>query len=112
MKPVTSMPAATPRPAPAESSGSVVRRGSILLALAFAVTAVVVLSNPESNATAVPDADVAATIPAAPPATPGSDFEDPTVREAVRNWAWESERRDAPQPGGAHDVMELWFPSY
>jgi hypothetical protein len=101
---------ATPRPAPS-ASGGVAFRSSIVLALAFAVTAVVLLSNPDSNATAVPEARGTATIPAANPATPGGDFDDPTVGAAVRDWAWESGPRVAPRPGGAYDVMELWYPS-
>jgi hypothetical protein len=102
---------ATPRPAAAASEG-VARRASILLALAFAAIAVVLVSNPESSATAVPGAREAAPMTAAPPsAAVDSTFEDPTVDAAVRQWVWETPPSAATPPGRAYDVLELWLPS-
>jgi hypothetical protein len=90
--------------------------GSILLALAFAVTAVVLVHGHESPTDAALELRAAAAIPTASPApsmtgAPGAGIEDAAVDAAVHQWAWEAPPRTALRPGGPYDVIELWYPS-
>lgn len=103
---------ATPRLGAETSARSFALRGSMLLALGFAVTAFVLLDTPGTNATAGHTATAAAAMPSAPPAALGIDAEDATVSLAVRSWAWETAPRTPPARSvSAYDTLELWYPN-
>jgi len=103
---------ATPRLGAETSDGSFARRGSMLLAPVFAVTAVVLLDTPGTNATAEHAATAAAAMPSASPAALGVGAEDATVTLAVRSWAWETTPRTPPvRSVSPYDTLEHWYPN-